>query len=61
MYHDISDCIEGKVELFEKYATQIRQSPSPLNREGVLALARIRGVECGVDYAEKFYVQKMML
>lgn len=61
MYHDISDCIEGKVALFELYATQIRETPSPLNREGVLALARIRGVECGVGYAEKFYVQKMML
>lgn len=61
MYHDISDCVEEKVRLFELYATQIRESPSPLNREGVLALARIRGVECGVDYAEKFYVQKMML
>ena len=61
MYHDISDCIEEKVALFEKYATQIRETPSPLNREGVLALARMRGVECGVDYAEKFYVQKMIL
>lgn len=61
MYHDISDCINGKVALFEKYDSQIRKSPSPLNREGVLALARIRGVECGVEYAEKFYVQKAML
>ncbi|MDE6498437.1 MAG: PIG-L family deacetylase [Muribaculaceae bacterium] len=61
MYHDISDCIEEKVALFELYATQIRATPSPLNREGVLALARIRGVECGTEYAEKFYVQKMML
>lgn len=61
MYHDISDCIYEKVGLFEKYATQIRHTPSPLNREGILALARIRGVECGVHYAEKFYVQKVML
>ncbi len=61
MYHDITDCIEEKVALFELYTTQIRQSPSPLNREGVLALARIRGVECGTEYAEKFYVQKMMI
>ena len=61
MYHDITDCIEEKVALFELYATQIRSTPSPLNREGVLALARIRGVECGREYAEKFYVQKMML
>lgn len=60
MYHDITNCIEDKVNLFELYASQIRQTPSPLNREGVMALARMRGVECGVGYAEKFYVQKMM-
>lgn len=61
MYHDISDCIERKVELFELYQSQIRLSPSPLNKEGITALARIRGVECGVEYAEKFYVQKIVL
>lgn len=60
MYHDISDCIHDKVKLFETYASQIRKSPSPLNRNGIEALAQIRGVECGVGYAEKFYVQKMM-
>lgn len=61
MYHDISDCIDEKVALFELYASQIRQSPSPLNKDGVVALARIRGMECGVEYAEKFYIQKMMV
>lgn len=61
MYHDITDCIDGKVGLFELYGSQIRQTPSPLNSEGIKALARIRGVECGVGYAEKFYVQKAML
>lgn len=61
MYHDISDCMDRKVALFELYKSQIRQSPSPLNKEGIMALARIRGVECGVEYAEKFYVQKVMV
>lgn len=61
MYHDITDCIDGKIGLFEMYSSQIRQTPSPLNSEGIKALARIRGVECGVGYAEKFYVQKVML
>ncbi len=61
MYHDISDCIEDKISLFEKYSSQVRKSPSPLNKDGIMALARIRGVECGVDYAEKFYVQKITI
>lgn len=61
MYHDITDCIHSKVGLFEKYVSQIRQSPSPLNGEGIKALARMRGVECGVQYAEKFYIQKLVV
>ena len=60
-YHDISDVIDDKVALFNIYATQIRQSPSPLNSRGIKALAAIRGIECGVDYAEKYYVQKMQI
>ncbi len=61
MYHDISDCIDSKVKLFEMYASQIRTTPSPLNRDGIMALARIRGVECGTMYAEKFYIQKIVV
>lgn len=61
MYHNISDCIDDKISLFEKYASQIRSTPSPLNKEGIYALARIRGLECGVEYAEKFYIQKIIL
>lgn len=61
VYHDISDVIEKKVELFELYKTQIRKSPSPLNRKGITALAGIRGLENGCDYSEMFYLQKMKL
>lgn len=57
-YHDISDNIEEKIALFGHYASQIRQSPSPLNERGIRSLASVRGVEAGVDYAELFYIQK---
>lgn len=60
-YHDISDVIEEKVALFGNYASQIRESPSPLNGDGIKSLAHIRGLECGVQFAEKFYIQKMMI
>lgn len=60
-YHDITDVIDDKVALFNLYATQVRQSPSPLNGNGIKKLAQIRGLEIGVDYAEKFYIQKMKL
>lgn len=60
-YHDITDVIDGKVDLFNLYSSQVRQSPSPLNGNGIKKLAQIRGLEIGVDYAEKFYIQKMKL
>lgn len=60
-YHDITDIIDSKVSLFSIYKSQIKKSPSPLNEEGIKSLAHVRGMECGVKYAEKFYIQKMML
>ena len=61
VYHDISDVIQSKVELFKLYGSQVREAPSPLNANGIRKLASIRGLECGMEYAEMFYVQKMLL
>ena len=61
IYHDISDNIDKKVALFNIYASQVKEAPSPLNESGIKALASIRGLECGMKYAEMFYVQKMLL
>lgn len=61
MYCNITDVIDKKVALFNLYASQIRQTPSPLNEQGIKKLASIRGMECGMEYAEKFYIQKMIL
>lgn len=61
LYHDISDNIRQKIELFGLYKSQIRNAPSPLNAKGIRTLAAVRGMECGVRYAEKFYIQKMIL
>lgn len=61
IYHDISDNINEKVALFNLYSSQVKDAPSPLNENGIKSLASIRGLECGMDYAEMFYVQKMLL
>ena len=58
-YHDIGDVIDAKCDLMEKYESQIRKAPSPINEEGIRSLAAIRGRECGAEYAELFYIQKM--
>ena len=61
IYHDITDNIDEKVALFNLYASQVKAAPSPLNESGIKSLASIRGLECGMKYAEMFYVQKMLL
>lgn len=58
-YHGIDDIIDLKCELLEMYDSQIRKSPSPINRKGVMSLAELRGRECGSAFAELFYIQKM--
>ena len=59
-YHDISDSLDEKIELFNIYKTQIKPAPSPLNPAGIKQLAMVRGTECSVKYAELFYLQKMI-
>ncbi len=61
VYHDISDVMTAKVEMFKLYKTQVREAPSPLNSNGIRTLAAIRGLESGMKYAEMFYVQKMII
>jgi len=60
-YHPLSeDTLNKKIKLFEMYASQLRPSPSPLGSKGVKILAQTRGIECGSEYAEKFYLQKLI-
>lgn len=53
--------IMNKVQAFEMYKSQIKPSPSPLNKNGILTLAKMRGMEIGREYAEKYYLQTMIM
>jgi LmbE family N-acetylglucosaminyl deacetylase len=55
-YVDITDTIVQKMEGFLTNTSQIKRSPAPLNKKSIVTLARMRGMECGVEYAEKFYI-----
>ncbi len=59
-YYNIEDVLDRKVSLFGLYKTQVKASPSPLNEEGIRSIARMRGMESGVKYAEMFYIQKLV-
>ena len=60
MYIDISNSINKKIEAFKLYKSQNKKSPSPLSVENVSTLAKMRGMQCGKEYAELIYIQKII-
>lgn len=61
MYIDISKSINKKLESFKLYKSQNKQSPSPLSCESIKTMNALRGVQCGKEYAELLYIQKIIL
>ena len=60
-YCDISEHLSTKLEAVRRYATQARPSPHIRSPESVEALARIRGAEVGVEYAEAYGVLRTVV
>jgi LmbE family N-acetylglucosaminyl deacetylase len=56
LYVDIGETLEVKWAALQAYPSQLRPFPHPCSPEAVLALARFRGMEAGVDAAELFYL-----
>jgi len=59
-YRNITRTIKEKLKAFECYESQIKKHPSPSNPKGMMALASARGSECGIAYAEMFYIVRML-
>lgn len=58
------EAYRAKIEALHCYLSQLRPAPSPTNDTVVETLAKFRAMEChqsGVDYAELFYLQKMVI
>ena len=53
-YIDISETLNKKLEAMEWYKTEIRDYPHPRSLEGIKILAKKRGLEVGLKYAEAF-------
>lgn len=53
-YVDISDYVQAKTTALSNYSTELYASPDPRSVDGVLNLARYRGQQIGVNYAEAF-------
>lgn len=53
--------LQRKIRTFEIYKSQLKKSPSPLNKSGITTLSRMRGMEIGEEFAEKYYLQTKIL
>jgi len=54
VYVNIASTIKQKIEAARCYQLEIREFPHPRSVEGIEALARIRGMEAGIEAAEAF-------
>jgi N-acetylglucosamine malate deacetylase 1 len=55
-YVGIADVLARKVDALKCYVSEIKQFPHPRSPEGVVALATLRGSECGLPAAEAFRI-----
>lgn len=58
VYVDISETFEKKIEAVKAYESELKQYPHPRSLEIVEALAKKRGSEVGVKFAEAFMLIK---
>ena len=54
VYVDISDFIDQKLSIMQKYPKQLMEEPYPRSLSSIKSLARVRGSRAGVMYAEAF-------
>ncbi len=54
VFADIAATLDSKLRALACYAGEMRRWPHPRSAEGVQALARWRGAQCGRDAAEAF-------
>jgi len=57
---DISKHIKNKIDLIKFYKEELRNYPHSRSINAIKALASVRGVSCGVKYAEGFYLNRFI-
>jgi len=54
VYSDITEFIDKKIETLKVYQDELKKYPHPRSEEGIRVLAKYRGTESGLQYAEAF-------
>lgn len=60
-YIDISSSINLKVKAFSKYKNETRPFPFPRSEKGIKTLAKFRGMQSGLKFAEAFRLERALL
>jgi len=61
VFVDISEFLDKKLEIMRVYESEIGKHPFPRSEETIKALAKVRGAQAGVKYAESFMLLKEIL
>ncbi len=59
-YIDISDHLNEKINLMKYYKKELRTYPHSRSISSIKSLASVRGVSCGVKFAEGFYLNRLV-
>ena len=59
-YIDISKYLKSKIGLIKFYKEELRNYPHSRSVTSIKSLASMRGVSCGVKYAEAFYLNRFV-
>ncbi|MGN1401603.1 MAG: PIG-L deacetylase family protein [Bacillus sp. (in: firmicutes)] len=61
LYLDISHTVQRKIEALRKHNSQMRPPPHLISPESVEKWAAMRGLEVGLEYAEKYYILRSVI
>jgi len=56
LFVDITEYIDKKIEIMNIYKSEVMEYPLPRSLDSIRTLARYRGSQCNMEYAESFYV-----
>ena len=61
LFVDISNTIDLKIDALKKYSSEMRLKPHTRSFEGVINLAKYRGNQVGLNYAESFEIIRKII
>lgn len=61
VYVNISKTLSTKIKAMKAYSSEIKQSPHPRSLEGIKTLAKKRGLEAGLNFAEAFILIRKII